>query len=48
AEGVETLEQHEFLKRLGCDYGQGYYYSRPMNVKDLDQQTIERTVRDVG
>nr|WP_251027492.1 MULTISPECIES: EAL domain-containing protein [unclassified Exiguobacterium] len=47
AEGVETLEQHEFLKRLGCDYGQGYYYSRPVNVKDLDQQTIERTVLDV-
>ncbi|WP_214853264.1 bifunctional diguanylate cyclase/phosphodiesterase [Exiguobacterium sp. s166] len=48
AEGVETLEQHEFLKRLGCDYGQGYYYSRPVKVKDLDQQTIERTVLDVG
>ena len=48
AEGVETLEQHEFLKRLGCDYGQGYYYSRPVGVADLDQQTIERTVRDVG
>jgi len=47
AEGVETLEQHEFLKRLGCDYGQGYYYSRPVKVKDLDQQTIERTVLDV-
>lgn len=48
AEGVETLEQHEFLKRLGCDYGQGYYYSRPVGVADLDQQAIERTVRDVG
>lgn len=48
AEGVETLEQHEFLKRLGCDYGQGYYYSRPVQVKDLDQQTIERTVLNVG
>jgi len=48
AEGVETLEQHLFLKRLGCDYGQGYYYSRPMHVKDLDQQTIEDTVLNVG
>lgn len=48
AEGVETLEQHLFLKRLGCDYGQGYYYSKPMHVKDLNQRMIEETVLNVG
>ncbi|CAA6818705.1 MAG: diguanylate cyclase/phosphodiesterase (GGDEF & EAL domains) with PAS/PAC sensor(s) [uncultured Sulfurovum sp.] len=30
AEGVETLEQFEFLKEYDCDEIQGYYYSRPV------------------
>jgi len=30
AEGVETIEQADFLKSVGCNYVQGYYYSRPI------------------
>lgn len=30
AEGVETREQVEFLKTMGCDQVQGYYYAKPM------------------
>ena len=30
AEGVETEWQLEFLRRQGCDEGQGYHFSRPL------------------
>ena len=30
AEGVETAAQHEVLKKLGCNIGQGYLYSPPL------------------
>ncbi len=33
AEGVETLEQLEFLRNLCCHFGQGYYFSKPLNVE---------------
>ena len=33
AEGVETKEQVEVLKKLGCDMAQGYIYQRPMPAK---------------
>ncbi len=34
AEGIETLEQLEQLRSLGCTNGQGYYFSRPVNAAD--------------
>jgi predicted signal transduction protein with EAL and GGDEF domain len=30
AEGVETVEQHAFLRHHGCDEMQGYLFSRPL------------------
>lgn len=30
AEGVETAEEAELIRNLGCDKIQGYYFSRPM------------------
>jgi EAL domain-containing protein (putative c-di-GMP-specific phosphodiesterase class I) len=30
AEGIETSEQLERLRALGCDQGQGYFFSRPV------------------
>ncbi len=35
AEGIETLSHLEVIKSLGCDYVQGYYFSRPLAAKDL-------------
>lgn len=35
AEGVETKEQVEIVKQLGCDYMQGYYYSKPVSEEEL-------------
>lgn len=34
AEGVETREQLEFLKGIGCEKVQGYYYGKPQPLKD--------------
>jgi diguanylate cyclase (GGDEF)-like protein len=35
AEGVETQEQKELLMRFGCDYFQGYYFSKPLALHEL-------------
>ena len=32
AEGVETLEQLEWLRAIGCEYAQGFYFSRPVDM----------------
>ena len=36
AEGVETEEQMRTLKLLGCDYVQGYYFSRPVPPEEFE------------
>ncbi|SGY86432.1 Sensory box/GGDEF family protein [Moritella viscosa] len=38
AEGVETAEQAQHLKQLGCRYAQGFYYSRPKPLAEWDTE----------
>ena len=37
AEGVESSEQYEFLKRLGCKAFQGYFFGRPVPGEELER-----------
>ncbi len=36
AEGVEIKEQFEYLKAIGCDQYQGYYFAKPLNSDDFE------------
>ena len=41
AEGVETKEQLKLLRDLKCEYGQGYYFSRPSHPSDAEKIIVE-------
>ncbi|SHJ76342.1 EAL domain-containing protein [Hespellia stercorisuis] len=43
-EGVETREQKDFLTGVGCNYIQGYYYSRPIPRDEFESKYIFKTV----
>ena len=42
AEGVETWEQMDRLRKIGCDYGQGYYFAKPMPSSDFENLLKEQ------
>lgn len=41
-EGVETQEQADFLKAIGCTLAQGYLYDRPLPREDFERKWIDR------
>ena len=42
AEGVETEDQMVALREMGCDFVQGYYFSRPVPTEEYEEFIIER------
>ena len=38
AEGVETAQQRDWLQRLGCEFGQGFFFSSPLSAADIEAQ----------
>jgi EAL domain-containing protein (putative c-di-GMP-specific phosphodiesterase class I) len=41
AEGVETREQLALLRKLGCEYGQGFLFSKPVGAEGASQIVAE-------
>ena len=41
AEGVETTEQLSLLQRLGCEFGQGYFFSKPVEASGAEKIIAE-------
>lgn len=48
AEGVETAEQLNALRAMGCDIVQGYYFSKPVPAGEFERFLIERRDRPAG
>lgn len=46
AEGVETAKQMQLLQKMGCDVGQGYFFSQPVSAKEM--QALLKPVVDVS
>ncbi|MBI3652592.1 MAG: EAL domain-containing protein [Acidobacteria bacterium] len=36
AEGIEALEQKDRLQELGCEFGQGFYFARPISIEEIE------------
>jgi diguanylate cyclase (GGDEF)-like protein/PAS domain S-box-containing protein len=52
AEGVETIEQRDLLFAVGCDYGQGYLFSKPITAEAFEtlcnqQNALGRNIQPV-
>jgi len=43
AEGIENVEQLQFLRRGRCEWGQGYLFSRPLSVQDMSDLIRDET-----
>lgn len=44
AEGIETKEQYDLLRKMGCDKGQGYLWSKPRSAMEIEDLYISQLV----
>jgi len=42
-EGIENMEDHQLLQNMDCEYGQGYYYAKPMPADKTEQYIINHS-----
>lgn len=47
AEGIENWEQLSYLQRANCYLGQGYLYSKPVNIKDFETILVKKKCKPV-
>ena len=47
AEGIETEHQLQMIKALGIEYGQGYFFGKPMSAEDA-ARLLEKESQRVG
>ncbi|NEQ25725.1 MAG: EAL domain-containing protein, partial [Microcoleus sp. SIO2G3] len=45
AEGIETPEQVAQLRSLGCKFGQGYWFSKPLDASEIERAIAMKTSR---
>lgn len=48
AEGIETAEQFELLLAAGCDYGQGYWFSKPVSAERFEALFTDQISASLG
>lgn len=46
-EGVETVKQVDFLKCIGCEYAQGFYFAKPMPAEEYEEFVSKQHKRNV-
>jgi EAL domain-containing protein (putative c-di-GMP-specific phosphodiesterase class I) len=42
AEGIESKLELDYLKHNQCDIGQGYYFSKPINIDELEEKHLKQ------
>ncbi len=47
AEGVETLQQAEYLESIGCDHVQGYYFGKPQAASSITSLLLEWSAEEI-
>jgi len=48
AEGIETQEHFDLLKKAGCDYGQGYFISKPLAVNEFEDWLLNNKSNQIS